>query len=281
MISIPAESVFSFLENVYFCERTIGPGQEGHLRNTASMLGRFLGREALLSDLNAVTLNAFLRSLEGTRRPSTLAGRRGCVVAIVQAAIDAGLIADFPVRRIRSYRKSAVVPQAWTPDDVKKLLEAARSLHGCHKGVERSKWWCAYIRTAYETGLRPVDLHLLTNASISSAGVIAIEQHKTGKAILRRVSQTTLRLIRELRRPERIFGGWLGKDQRRTWFAKIVQKAGLTGTFYRLRSTCGTLVDRQHPGQGHIALGNGRAVFEKHYLAKNVDLGAILMPPEV
>jgi len=281
MIHIAAKSIRSFLEETYFTQRVVGPGQSGHLRDTANMLGRYLGREAVLSDLTAATINGFLKSIEIGKSPSTMASRRGHVIAIVMAAVDAEALTPFPLRTVRRYRKSAPLPEAWSPDEVRRLIAAARDLPGSHKGVPRAAWWSAYIATAYETGLRPVDLHRLTRASIAQNGVIAIEQHKTGVAIVRRVRPQTLKLIRSLRRPDTIFGGWLGKDQRTVWFSRIVRAAGLNGTFYKLRSTCGTLVERQHSGRGHVALGNGRGVFERHYLARAVDHESILLPPEL
>lgn len=278
MSEITHNTLLDFVQNVYLFQRVIGEGQATHLRNTAAMLSRFLCREALVSDLNANTVNGFLKSLEQDRSPSTMASRRGHVLALISAAADHGLIAPVAPRLIRRYRKNAPTPEAWTPDEVERLLVAAREVHGEHKGVRRSLWWEAYIRAAYETGLRPVDLHRLTLQHFDQHGVVSLVQHKTSVAIVRRVSESTLELLPSISR-DPLFGDWIGKDQRTIWFGRIVAAAGLSGTFYKLRSTCGTLVEQQNPGKGHVALGNGRAVFERHYWARSIQRDAIPMPP--
>lgn len=271
-------TLIDFVQNVYLCERVIGEGQATHLRNTAAMLSRFVGREAIVSDLNANTINGFLKSIEQNRSPSTMASRRGHVLALVSAASDHGIIPPVAPRMIRRYRKNAPSPESWTPDEVDRLLAAARALPGEHKGVRRLLWWEAYIRVAYETGLRPVDIQRLTISQFDDFGVVSLIQHKTSVLVVRRVSDSTLDLLAKINR-EPLFGDWIGIDQRTMWFARIVAAAGLTGTFYKLRSTCGTLVEHHHPGKGHVALGNGRAVFERHYWARSIQRDSIPMPP--
>lgn len=278
MTEITHATLIDFVQNVYLAERVVGEGQATHLRNTAAMLARFLRRESLVSDLNPGTINGFLRSIEQGRSPSTMASRRGHVLALISAAADHGLIAPIAPRLIRRYRKNAPSPESWTPDEVDRLLAAARTIKGEHKGVKRALWWEAYIRTAYETGLRPVDLHRLTLQHFDAYGVVGLSQNKTSVAIVRRVSTDTIEVLSQIGR-DPLFGGWLGKDQRTFWFALIVRAAGLSGTFYKLRATCGTLVEQTHPGKGHVALGNGRAVFERHYWARSIQRDAIPMPP--
>lgn len=271
-------TLIDFVENVYLNERVIGVGQATHLRNTASMLTRYLGRESLVTDLVPDQINGFLRSIEQHRSPSTMASRRGHLLSLLSAAADHGLTKGVAPRLIRRYRKNAPSPESWTPDEVDRLVAAARTIKGEHKGIKRALWWEAYIRTAYETGLRPVDLQRLSFTDFDVYGVLSLVQHKTSILVVRRVSDCTLDLLSKIDRYP-IFGSWLGKDQRRFWFAVIVRAAGLTGTFYKLRSTCGTLVEHHHPGKGHVALRNGRAVFERHYWARSIARDSIPMPP--
>jgi integrase len=271
-------TLIDFVENVYLNERVVGEGQATHLRNTAAMLTRYLERESLVSDLVPEKVNGFLRSIEQTRSPSTMASRRGHLMALMLSAADHGLVAPVSPRLIRRYRKNAPSPESWTPEDVDRIIVAARTMPGEHKGVRRSLWWEAYIRVAYETGLRPVDIHRLSLSHFDVYGVVSLIQHKTSVLIVRRASEETLELLSQLGR-DPLFGDWIGIDQRTMWFARIVAVAGSSGTFYKLRSTCGTLVEQQNPGKGHVALGNGRAVFERHYWARSIQRDAIPMPP--
>jgi integrase len=280
MIRRTACSIVEFLESTYFTQRNVGKGQSGHLLDTARMIGRYLERDAVVSDLTTETINGFLRSTEEGKSPSTMASRRGHVLAIAHSAADHGLIDRVSARLIRRYRRNAPLPESWSPQEVARLIAAARRLTGEHRDVPRAAWWEAYIRTAYDTGLRPVDLHRITQSHFDSYGVLAIDQNKTGVMVVRRVRPSTMKAIKAVKRSP-LFGGYLGKDQRSEWFRKIVTAAGLSGTFYRLRSTCGTLVENEQPGKGHVALGNGRAVFERHYYAKRINRESIPMPPMI
>ena len=52
-------------------------------------------------------------------------------------------------------------------------------------------------------------------------------------------------------------------------FSRIVAKAGLDGSFKKLRKSSGTRAEQLEPGRGHIHLGNSRKVFEQHYLGND------------
>lgn len=62
-------------------------------------------------------------------------------------------------------------------------------------------------------------------------------------------------------------------------FGRIVARAGLFGTFKRLRKSSGSLVEAAAPGMGHKHLGNTRAIFEKHYEARRLTRPHPTLPP--
>jgi hypothetical protein len=63
--------------------------------------------------------------------------------------------------------------------------------------------------------------------------------------------------------------------------AELVRSAGLSGSIGRLRHSSGTAAEVAHPGRGHEHLGNGRAVFERHYLDPLAVMSDPPLPPEL
>jgi hypothetical protein len=84
-----------------------------------------------------------------------------------------------------------------------------------------------------------------------------------------RLPENLLAEIRLLARGDKpVWGKMMAVETFRQTFSRIVRKAGLTGSFKKLRKSCGTSVEMLYPGRGHLALGNTRRVFELHYMSR-------------
>ena len=99
-------------------------------------------------------------------------------------------------------------------------------------------------------------------------------RQKTGRPVIVAVPADLLRRLPESGPcwPRRF-----SREYFRRTFRKIVARAGLRGTFKKLRKSSGTSVESLHPGCGHIHLGNTRRVFELHYL--DLEKGVKPTPP--
>jgi integrase len=219
---------------------------------TVEMVNRFLlakqteGRSSYYRRSLRNVLGALLRYLWGTPLPSPL----------------------------RSVKLEELEPQAWTAAEMAELVAA------CHRlRAEKRDYWMSLVLAAYYTGLERVDLQRLERRHIQENGAIPFNRHKTGKRVLVWIPLDLLELI-DCTRPNTgpIWEWGKSAEYFRREFAAIVDDAGLTGTFKRLRKTAGTAVEAEHPGRGHDYLGHSRKIFETHYGDRRQFAVAPIMP---
>lgn len=165
--------------------------------------------------------------------------------------------------KLRPVKLHPLRPQSWSAEEVQRIIAAC----GYMRDERRRLWWQTIIAVGYYTGLALKDLWGLTLADIDAAGIVRVERSKTGKPVVMRIPEPWLTHSRAVAEPDgRVFRPTCIYEVFRQTFKKIVGKAGLVGSFKQLRKSCGTSVETRFPGQGHIALANGRKVFETHYL---------------
>lgn len=162
--------------------------------------------------------------------------------------------------QLRRVQEDELIIEIWTAAEVQRLIDACRYM----RDPARRLWWQTIIAVGYHTGFSNIDLWRLRQGDVDAKGIVAIRRSKTRKIVVRRVPQPWLALIRHLG-AETIWGRPMTEQVFQATFRRIAKKAGLLGTFKKLRKTCGTSVEMLYPGRGHIALGNTRGVFEKHY----------------
>jgi integrase len=166
--------------------------------------------------------------------------------------------------KLRPVRLDPLNPESWTAEEVQRLIVACNYM----RDTNRRLWWQTIIAAGYYTGLSPKDLWRLTPGELDATGIVRTSRSKTGTSIAMRLPEPWLSRTRQVSGKRLIWGRPMAKEVFRATFARVVKKAGLAGTFKRLRKSCGTSVEMRHPGQGHIALGNTRKVFEQHYLSR-------------
>lgn len=111
-----------------------------------------LGRPAETSDLNELEVARFLAKRSKERCPATAAKDRAQIRALWEFAARRGLTKDFPsIRRIVVPER---VPEAWTADEFRKLLDSALLETGEVSGIPADKYWYALLLLCYETGER-------------------------------------------------------------------------------------------------------------------------------
>jgi hypothetical protein len=109
-------------------------------------------------------------------------------------------------------------------------------------------------------------------------GTLEIARSKTGRLAFVAVPREVLDSVRPYR-DGRCWPLLTSREWFRRTFAKIVKRAGLFGTFPKLRKSSGTYAELLNPGRGHEHLANSRKIFETHYLSRRHIPKSPLSPP--
>lgn len=264
--------------SLYLNARPVSAGYAATLVKRSAKLEQFAGRSELAAVLNEATVNAFLANLNGLS-PFTKNKYRADFLAIWRAAADEDYVPYPMPRRIRKEKQPAQVIECYLEHEARALVVAAEHLPEAYpNGVARRQYWPAIIRAGWDSGLRRGDLWQLRASHIRKDRSAVIVQHKTGQTIVCRFHPSTVKTIQRAGGSlEWVLCEWCFGEH----FQEIVALSGIgRGTFKWLRRGSGSRIDADHPGQGHRHLGNGRAVFEKHYDAK-LDSVSKAMPPEL
>lgn len=245
---------------------------EAKLRLVARLYGEWLGRAPVLSDFSAQQLSRWLVALDKTKAPRTIHNYRACLVTLWYHASASGLIEPPPTRMIRRVHVPRPRPDAWTLDELRKILAAAAELKGylrrsyCPKPVARSAYFVTLIHTAYETGLRRGDLWTLERRDIQPTGRIVARLAKTGMVHVCRVSDGTRKLL--IAMPGRRPLAW-NRDEKRYYqhWRTICRTAGVTrGATHKVRRTAATQLWVKHPGEVQRFLGHLTPTMQRHYV---------------
>jgi integrase len=227
------------------------------------LLDRWAGHPVRLDELDTQLVSSWLAEYGQTVKPSTARSKRQMVLSLWRSAVDDGLVDPVSLmRRVRRVRVPHQAPVAWTRDEIERLLVACRSLPRWHRcGLRRAEWWALAIRVAYDSGLRWEDqVRRLRVDQVTEDGVVAWDQHKTGRFTVFQLSEATMTALRAslVRRPRELVTPWLGShetfsDQVRT----LVRRAGVRpGTWKWVRRTSATDVEIQEPGAAPRHLGH-------------------------
>lgn len=129
---------------------------------------------------------------------------------------------------------------AFTAADLTAILAACRELRGqtFANGVDRGLWLEAFVRLAWETGLRQDDLINLEWGQLDDDGTLRVAQAKDGVEFVCRLSQETIAAVRTIGRPDdRLVFTAEGRSAPTEWKA-LLRRAGVDdGGLSQLRSS--------------------------------------------
>jgi integrase len=222
---------------------------------------RDLARPAMLADLNAEIVNGWLAArLEHGLDPDTVRTNRRCLLALWRGAVEAELMGQEP-KGIRKIRVPTKLPQAWSLEELSRLLVVCRMLPGRMKRdrcVRRCDFWRAWVLAGYHTGFRLADLLALRSDQIAADGSIVVVQAKTGAPVHCQPAPEALAAIAALMSTgrKRIFGDLMCRRNVQETFAVLVKRAGLAGSTKRLRSSGATWIETMQPGSAMAFLGH-------------------------
>jgi len=233
--------------------------------------GRWLKRSARVSDFSDAKVNAWLTALVSAngRSRSTLANKRRQLLTLWRYAWQEEH-AKQPPRKVRRISVPAPSPAAWDTPELRRVIAAARCVPGKFRRtkIERAKFWEAFVRVGYSSGLRLGDLVRLRWEQIRANGIAVVSQHKTGNLVLCPLDASALAALEGIRLPHRsrVFGDCLNRRRTMKGFIAIVRAAGLTGGSKMLRRSGATAVAIASPGWESAFLGHVDQRTARHYV---------------
>jgi len=246
------DSLADLLER-YIYSRELKPSTEAYYRRTLHLYREWSG-SGNLEHFTPLNVSKFLAAKQATGTSSYYRkGLRNGLVALLRFAGHA--------ERVRPVKLHSLEPEAWSTSDIAALLEAVPNVA---TAKHARRWWSTLIQAAWYTGLSQCDLLELRRNQIDARGVVRTSRSKTGKPV---VAWIPLEVVEHCQ--EGLVWPWPStKEWFRQVFARIVKAAGLHGSFKKLRKSSGSSVEKLHPGRGHEHLANDRAIFERHYHAR-------------
>lgn len=174
-------------------------------RLAVSRFSAWLGRAATDEDLKIENINGFLCSMQQRVGPTTVRNYRVGLTRVWNYLSETQGLAPYNVRRLRRPKINKKPVTSWLPDQVMALLKGAQDmLKRLRCGVHESDFMSAWIWVGYDTGLRPVDLRMLTWNDVDlDRGTIAITQHKTRNPHTAMLSHTSIMWLRKIQSPDR------------------------------------------------------------------------------
>lgn len=249
----------------YLLEHDIRATSAEYYRRIWSVFRNWLLNQPEMPPFCAVTISRFLMDKQAEGLSSYYRrSLRGGLVAILHH------VGDF--NRVRSVKLEPLNPETWTTAQVIRLVGASRH----YRNRRDADYWPSIIQAGYYSGLSQCDIERITRLDIGCDGTVIIRRSRTNK---RAVAWLPPEVIAHRPTTGPLWPRPFSLEMFRRHFAKIVDAAGLTGTFKRLRKSSGTVVEQRYPGRGHEHLANTRAVFEKHYLSANHVPKPLLPPP--
>ena len=144
----------AFLETVYVPLRLRGRSPESVrlLRHAITQFSRFLGRTAVLEDLDDLVVSQWLTAMAGKKSPNSVARERSGILALWNLAQGRGLVKLRPT--VAPELIPQTTPRAFTADELARLAAAAKLSYGWVGPVPARVFFPALIAVGLETGER-------------------------------------------------------------------------------------------------------------------------------
>lgn len=184
---------------------------------------------------------------------------------------DGQIVEFLSLPRVRTIRHA---PQAYTLDEVQRLILKARTREGEVGGHPAGWWWSTIIHTAWETAERIGALLALRWGDVDLDGMTVLFRAETRKGrshdLLRPITPQLAGLLRpEARDPDELVWPWDRKQLTSIWTSMklLCRRAGVRGTgFHRLRKASASYVQAAG-GDATDHLGHSKPeVTRQHYL---------------
>lgn len=143
-----------FLETVYVPLRLRGRSPESVrlLRHAVTQFSRWLGRPALLDDLEDLVVSQWLTAMAAKKSPNSVARERSGIIALWNLAQGRGLVKLRPT--VAPELVPQGIPRAFTADELVRLADSARLSYGWVGPIPARVFFPALIAVGLETGER-------------------------------------------------------------------------------------------------------------------------------
>jgi integrase len=222
------------------CERPICVGTQNQYRRSVKCYSTFLGEPAQRTHLVEQIVNRWLISLEGTKAPETIRGRKSGITALWNWLAELGQVSHYNPNRLRRIKLEEKPPVAWSIKNVQALLAGAAEVQGTLDcGLKASELLTAWVWIGYESGLRPGDILRIRVEQLGDR--VAIVQHKTRKPHCFKLSDQALAALQPLLQDGRDQAFGLPRSTARRWELKLFEAAEKFGFTRRRGQALGTL----------------------------------------
>lgn len=253
----PAPGTLRHVASVYAYERLLNRSEKTKqdLHTVMAALYAHFGRDILVTEqTNELAADHFRWLLATGCRPRTVNRHRAVFFAVWRFACERGLYDRLPM--VRALKVELDPPDAWSEDEFKAILAAARGFHEYRKligGIRPELFWPALLLTAYYTGLRRRALFDLRQSDVDlESGWILVRGRsmKTGHGQRFRVGADCVAALRAIWLPLRgIVFPLTTFRSLNLHFKKILRAAGIPmserkgfGLFHKCRRTTATIV---------------------------------------
>lgn len=242
-------------------------------RAAIASLSRHLKVPATTEHLDCSALNPWLLKEVSRVSRRTAKNYRAELITLWRWAIEEGeTVPD--VRGVRRVKVPLQIIEAYTPEEVERLLSACYTLTNkfcSHLRVQRKVLYSAFILASWSTGFRPGDLLRLRWSDVTATGCVRIVQHKTNRRLVRWVDQDTLAALEAIQfeNDKLVFGHYMTSESLRAVFPQLKQAAGIKrGTPKWIRRALATAIAaRDGEEAAGRALGHATAGLAiKHYI---------------
>jgi integrase len=246
---MPATTLSDFFVNVYRPLRLRGRSiNTARLyENTIKQYGKFLGREATTADLNDLDVSRFLEHRANTRSPFTSEKERNQLCSLWRCAADRRVVDDRPC--VPQSPLPIRVPQAWSIDELKRLLAAATVATGKIGDVQAHVYWPALILALWQSAERVGAILAVQKSDYTSPRILVRAEYRKGgkRDKLYQFTEKACDLFDALAKSKNgphLFE-W-PKNRLYLWkkFGKLIDAAGLGGgrrcKFHQLRRSAAT-----------------------------------------
>lgn len=195
-----------------------------------------------------------------------------CIVALWRFAARKRLVEVYP--EIPKPQGPAPIPDAWSSDEMNKLIATAKEWQGNYTGVDAGLYWESIIRVVYDTGERigailKIEKHHLANGWLSvpamnRKGRLAGKQFKLSERTFERLQQVAAA------QQERYLFNWpYGPSYVWKVYGQILEAAGLPNNrrtkLHKLRRTVATYFEAAG-GNATQLLGHSSRKITEAYL---------------
>ena len=251
-------------------------GTRTQYRTALNHLARHVGRSPLLTEVTKPVLQSLTKDLLERSSVANANKVRRHLLAILRAAKADGRIAEVPpLKRLKEPRR---IPQAWTIEQVGRILAVTRDLPGQVGKIRASVWWSALVLVLYDTGLRiGAAMQLRWDWLDADSGYVIVpaEAQKQNADQVLSISGDTLRALDRLPARRELILPWPYDPRRREWrtlrrrLKKILAAAGLpTGRrdlFHKFRRTNASYI-KAGGGNPTDQLGHSSPLVTRAYL---------------